>query len=368
MLFKNYQQLAKGDGIRCVLGVLARAFGVKEKKPCGKQRTRRCRLVFKILRRILAGAENQYAEAIIYARLPLYPEAKLVLECKENEMLRVIVQVLLHEDERLRKIAVEFIGQHVLSPGLEYKVCGLVDFLVTCLDGPAGKEAFVLLCKIEGICREESADQKAELYNAGLDTSKLLEADKEILANNEKVRESVFLRFLPAPFVRNIVKDFNYEKSYEIFASDNYRQPELVWDKDMRGFLLSQVRTHVAGYIKSVREFVGKKTELIENFPHYSEPFNKLVSYPQLSGEMRSGEYYLNTSKAVGNPESLNQGALVESLEKTLAGMVSDSEHIDFAKLDIILGSFKLALRGYLIQSFLSCYVDREKWRLPQAQ
>ncbi len=259
-------------------------------------------------------------------------------ECREPDQFRAIVHTISHPDESLKKSAVAFIAEHLVSPTLDCKASGLVDFLVASLEGPAAKDAFMLLCKLQELYKE---------YNAGLDTSKMIEADKEIVTTNERVQQSIFLRFLPVPFVRTIMKDFNYERSYEIFAADNARQPELVWDKDMRGLMLREVRGHVEKYVKTLQEFASKRIESIEDMPRYPEPFGKVIVYPQLSGEMRSGEYYLNTPEVKGRVEDLNSNSLVESLEKTLSEIMSNSEHIDFAKLDIVLGSFKIAFRGY---------------------
>ncbi len=327
-------------GLRSVIGVLAGAFSPDPSKP-GKRRVQRCRLVFKILQRALSGVSTvPYSPCrfTLGRETILYPEARMLDECRTPSNFRAICHVILHEDAELRKAAIRFVDEHLLCPELDFP--GLIDLLVASLDGPAGKEAFGLLCKIQQIYKE---------YNAGLDTSKMIGADKEIMAANERVRCSVFLRFLPVPFVRIIVKD-QADKTYDIFCAEKHRQPEVIWNKEMRALLLGEIRGHVGEkYLKAIREFAAQKTRSLDSLPRYVEPYGKIVDYPQLSGEMRSGEFYLSNSprEEKGTAENVNQSLLVESLEHTLGEIIASAEKTDFAKLDMVLGSFKLALRGY---------------------
>jgi hypothetical protein len=243
----------------------------------------------------------------------------------------VIVSLLLVDNEDLVRTVITFISTYI-GTSVDFKFNGAIDFLVSVLGGPVGKEAFGLLRKIEN---------DVEL-NSDLDFSVLEEIDKKIVNEDEKVRKSVFLRYLPVLFVKMINKEASVDKLYKIFMSEQYKQPELIWTEDMRSDLIKDMKEHIGSFMNKVSEFVNTRDyKTAENFPKYTTLYTKIKTYPQLSNEIRSGDYYLDTYDEASPVEAINQNALVESVEKNFADISKDLEHVDLAKIDVLLNSLK---------------------------
>jgi len=243
----------------------------------------------------------------------------------------VIVSVLLADNEDLVRTVITFISTYI-GADIDFKFNGAIDFLVSILDGPVGKEAFELLRKIENDIES----------NSDLDFNSLEEMDKKNVDEDEKVRKSVFLRYLPVLFVKAINKERSTEKLYKIFMSKQHRQPELIWTEEMRSDLIKDVSSHIKSFTEKVSEFANIKSyKTAETFPKYKTPYNKIKIYSQLSNEVRSGDYYLNTYDEKSPIEAVNQNALVESVEKNFADISKDLEQVDTAKIDLLLNSLK---------------------------
>lgn len=264
-----------------------------------------------------------------------YPESKIIGICKDPDNLQVMASLLLAQSEDLVITVINFMSTYIASgPEIDFKLNGTIDFLVSILDGPAGKEAFMLLYKLESVANKD--------YNADLDLSALEEMDRAVVEEDKNVKGSIFLRYLPVLFTKVIAKEPDAEKLHKIFTADQYRQPELIWTKEMRSDLIKEIHTHLSPYSAKVAAFANVQScKTAESFPKYEACYKKMMVYPQLGSEIRSGGYYLNTYDEKSPVETVDQNALVESVEKNFADISKDLEHVDLAKIDVLLSSLK---------------------------
>lgn len=266
----------------------------------------------------------------------MYPEPKVLQACKENRKFRVIVQLLLVENAILKKKLISLISQHLVCQTMDYKQSGIIDILMQNIDNINGKSVIALLLQIQKFVLD---------YNKDLQFTKFEVVDQEIIQQDAKIKNSIFLRYLPLPFVRFLNSETNPENIFKIFTAENHKSPELIWTREMLEHLNCQLKDHLEPIIKNLKIFaLNKSGRITENMPIYSTPFTSIIKYPQISGEIRCAEYYLTTGGLIStNNEQIN--GLAENLQRTLQGMVADTFDID--KLEIIFNSLMKALNRY---------------------
>ena len=252
--------------------------------------------------------------------------------------MAAIVQVLLIDNPELRKKTMKFIGNYFVSPGIRLKDTGIVDFLLMCVDEKTGAEALTLLYRIQGVNEE---------YNKDIDFSKLSNADRELISTNDKIMNSIFLRYFPVPFVKYMTEETNADQILKVYSSETIEEPALLWSKDMRRLLRQTLETHLSGFRKQLAEFVSTKKanyRKVENMPLYPELFKEVVKYPQIAREIRCAEYYLrlwNVNK--GKMENIHQVVFFNNLEKTFAEVTAGFPTLDLEDFKTVLRSYTLA-------------------------
>jgi len=60
--------------------------------------------------------------------------------------------------------------------------------------------------------------------------------------------ESILLRFLPVPFIK-LLYEKGKQQFIEIYKKDKYESPILIWNKELRDHLETEIREHSAVFI-----------------------------------------------------------------------------------------------------------------------
>jgi len=267
----------------------------------------------------------------------VYPVSQVRSFCEKRQHLAAITQILLIDDPNLRAITLKFIETYFVSPSINLRETGIIDFLMMCIDEKTGNDALSLLYHIQSVTEE---------YNNDLDFTKFSNADRELIDTNDKIKNSLFLRYLPVPFVKFIVEEQKSEQVLAIFTSELTEQPALIWSKDMR-CLLNQILTeHLAPFGKKLIEFSSNKVpnfRKIENMPIYSDAFKDVIKYPQIAKEIRCAEYYLRIwNKNNDKKGSVHQMVFFHNLESTFKEVTSNFPKLDLDDFQTVLKSFTL--------------------------
>mmetsp|Transcript_3245 Transcript_3245/g.2186 ORF Transcript_3245/g.2186 Transcript_3245/m.2186 type:complete len:118 (+) Transcript_3245:1496-1849(+) len=107
--------------------------------------------------------------------------------------------------------------------------------------------------------------------------------------------ESIFLRYLPIPFIKYLYEK-GKSKFLEVYKSQNYESPILIWNADLRNLLENAIRAHTAEFLGQLKEFARRPNHEVKdelNFPVYPKTFMNIVRYQQIENEVRCGRYYL---------------------------------------------------------------------------
>lgn len=252
-----------------------------------------------------------------------------------------ILQTLLGNNTELRKKTIDIIGKFFKNPALIE--IGLIDFLMSCLDENTGIEALDLLYQMQKV---------SENYNKDLDVSQFSITDRELIANNEKIKNSVFLRYFPSPYVKIIVESEDPKQILQIYAKDNIEESALIWSKAMRELFEKILCSHLASFKEQLGKFADSKvvgSRKIGLMPAYTNIFKQIIKYPQIEKEVCCAEYYLrvwNNSKLALDKKL--QGNFTKSLKLTFDVITADINQINLKDLETVLNSYKLASTRYV--------------------
>jgi len=337
--------IIQSNGLENLMNLLSRTYIPSEKDPAQCERIRRGSLIIRILDLMLKKMDKKYFFHYLNYR-NVYPVSKVRAFCEEPHHLAPIIQILIIENTELRKKTMKFIGNYFVYQQLSIKNTGIIDFLINSIDSKTGNEAFNLLYKIQA---------STEDYNSDLDFTVFSQTDKELIKNNDKIKNSVFLRYLPVPFVKFLTEDSNRENVFKTFLEAEISEPALIWSKDMRGLLFANMENHLAEFKEKLKMFVKNKTEkfrIVSNMPIYNKLFNKIIKYPQIEKEIRCGEYYLRIwNKNKIKMENVQQVIFMNNLEITFSEITQDFEKINLEDLQIVLKSYTIAYLKYHIHS-----------------
>ena len=268
----------------------------------------------------------------------MYPKSAVRSFCEEKIHMAAILQTLLVNNVELRKNSIEILGNFFKYSGNSLIEIGLIDFLINCLNENTGLYALDLLYQIQKI---------AVNYNKDIDFSLYSISDQELIAMNEKIKKSVFLRFLPVPFVKIIVEAEDSKQILQLYTKENIEESTIIWSKGMRELLEKELSVHLDKFNQELSKFVDNKDvkfRKIKNMPIYAEIFKKTIKYPQIEKEVTCGEYYLrvwnNLKPAM---ERKNQSNFIKSLKLTFEVITSCLDNINLDDLEIVLNSYKLS-------------------------
>ncbi len=348
--------IIRANGLENLINLLSRTYTDNKPEKMGKsERIRRGGLIIRILDLMLRKMDKKYDRCEGEDRA-VYPVSQVRAFCEAKAHMAAIVQVLLVDNPELRKKTMKFIGNYFVSPSIALKETGIVDFLLMCVDDKTGPEALGLLYRIQAVNED---------YNKDIDFSRLSSADRELISTNDKIMNSIFLRYFPVPFVKYMTEEPNTEQILKVYLSDSIEEPALIWSKDMRTLLIHTLDTHIAGFRQQLAQFVGNKTpnfRKVANMPTYPELFREVVRYPQIAREIRCAEYYLrlwNVNK--GKMENIHQIVFFNNLEKTFAEVTASFPTLDLEDFKTVLRSYTLSYAKYF--STLSCIVSTRRER-----
>ena len=214
----------------------------------------------------------------------------------------------------------------------------LIDLLIYLLDDKTGNEALGLLHKIQRI---------HETYNSDIDFAQFSIADLSLINTNDKIKNSIFLRYFPVPFVKRFIENPSKEEILNIYMSEDMKESTLIWTSDMRKLLHDTLEGHLKEFKNNLISFVKNKEpnfRKINNMPVYATPFSKVMKYPQIEKELRCAEYYLrvwNTKRE--KMENVHQIIFLNNLQSTFNEVTSKFPEVDLNYLQIIIKSYSLS-------------------------
>jgi hypothetical protein len=218
------------------------------------------------------------------------------------------------------------------------KLKPLVDLLIATLDEETGEEALTLLYSIQRI---------AENYNNDLDFSVFSLADKELINTNDKIKDSIFLRYLTVPFVKRIIENASKTEILKIFMAESIQEVTLIWDTEMRSLLHNTLEEQLKDFKSDIKIFIKTKApnfRKAENMPVYKEALSKVIKYPQVDKEIRSAEYYLRIwNKNREKLERVNKTRFFNNLSNTFQEITSTFPKVDLDNFQIIIKSYSIS-------------------------
>lgn len=329
----NYAVLLRADGVRVLLNTACRVHGEKD---CRREMTRICCNIVRVLSCILKRKERLYCLAPKARKT--FPESNVKIICREKENLNAIVQLLLINSTELRKHVIKLISLYFISDGELLNELGLVDLLVNCLNEATGPEALQLLFKLQ---------ERLKNPNADIGISSFIPADQEVIKGDAKIRDSVFLRYLPVCFVRYLAGEVYAKNAIGILLSDEFNEPTLSWSKYERVIFAREVKEHLKQYKHTLKGLALLGTK---DLPLYKSHFKSIIKYPSLEQELRCGKYFLrNWIKANGPLDDSDQATfyaqLNDALRFTASGYLHNTEKLH--EFLITLKAFDIFLIKY---------------------
>ena len=277
--------------------------------------------------------------------------------CTSKNHLEAITQLLLLDNKKLRRMIINFIKAYFIpsSGNFTYppeKLKLLVDLLIYNLDEETGEEALSLLYNIQKV---------SEDYNNDLDLTVFSLADKELINTNDKIKDSIFLRYLTVPFVKRIIENTSKSDVLKTFMSEDIQEATLIWTSEMRGLLHSTLEEELKEFNSDIKAFIETKTQnfrRVKNIPIYKNALARVINYPQVDKEIRSAEYYLRCwNKSKEKLEHVNRTRFFNNLSNTFQEITNS-----FPKVD--LNNFQIIIKSYLI-SYSASNGDSRKPKFP---
>jgi len=220
----------------------------------------------------------------------------------QGDSLATVTQMFMVENTDLIRELTIFMQMHMNSHYCFFNMLHtcMIEMLIKCLSTRNGDRALDLLERFQEVHINYNEKLKLGLFNSNdlkmIQEEKLKGGDSGYINQNldiltsigEEAKkmpilgESIFLRYLPIPFIK-----FLYEKGkskfLEIYKMQNYESPILIWNADLRTLLESEIKKHTGEFVVQLKDFAKKSNDEIKdsiNFPYYPKPFMNIVRYP----------------------------------------------------------------------------------------
>lgn len=345
--------MAKAGLLEFLMNLLSRTYKFEEKDISSSKRICRGKLIISILDLLLKRFDKEYFTC--HCR-NVYPVAHIRTFCAAEKHLEAITQLLLLRDNKLRRTVVQFVKRHFV-PSAGGAKCGrerlkpLVDILVATLDEETGEEVLELLGNVQ---------RASEEYNKDLDFAKFSLADQELINTNEKIKDSIFLRYLTVPFVKRITESSSNVEVLKTYMSENIQESTLIWTVQMRRLLHATLQDHLKPFQTDLLTFVRTKTpnyRTIGNMPVYSKPFSQALKYPQVEHEIRCAEYYLRIwNKYKDMLEDVNKMRFLNNLPNTFKEITADFPNVNLDNCQIVIRSYLLTYTAKINSNKRLCF------------
>ena len=325
----NYKLILTEGGLPIMMNTLTKAYAIQGQKVSEEDVQIFCNII-KIFGKMIQKKAKEYADNSISRQV--FPEAKAKIYCKKPECLAAIVQLLLVKNSGIRKNVIKFIGRHFPSC---LKETGIIDLLMICINKDTGLESLQLLYKIQ---------EHFTHFNDGLDFTQFLPVDQELIGKSLKLRNSVFLRYLPVCLVRYLAEEENAKNVLTVFLSSDTTQPTLIWNKEQRSIFRRTLKAHLVELRGEIAEFVSKYNK-VENIPLYRKHFSSVIKFPRIESEIRCGRFFLhiwNKANGLIDPREIDDFYL--NLGQTLRTV---EEKNSLEELDVVLRSFEIVFDMY---------------------
>jgi len=251
--------------------------------------------------------------------------------------LATLTQMLMLQNGDLTREVLIFIEKHLNNHFAFFKLknSGMIEFLILCLSTRNGDRALSLLQKFQEVCIEFNGNLKFGLFNSN--DLKMIQEDKNKAFNHphedfvdripdheplrigavpaQKVNlfddiyyqnksqgkrlplllESIFLRYLPVPFVKFLYEQ-GQRKFLEIYRTPKYDSPILIWNSLLRKQLEDKITSHATDFLEELKKY-AQDPELIKHpskLPVYDKEVSEIIKYDKIESEVRCGRYYLS--------------------------------------------------------------------------
>lgn len=91
---------------------------------------------------------------------------------------------------------------------------------------------------------------------------------------------------MPVPFIKYLYEERN-PHFLDVYKSDSFRTPILIWNKKMRLHLERKIRTNEELFVKKIAETAMHNSSKLE-------PLSEIVKFDELDNQVRCGRYYLS--------------------------------------------------------------------------
>ena len=174
----------------------------------------------------------------------------------------------------------------------------------------------------------------------------------------EAIAQYPILKFLPKHFlykvVRNELQDFS-----QIFFSQSYETPQLIWNSYMRESLANGIELHLQKYIYELVKFSESETFNRKLTPQYAVGTFDIV-YDSVEDEVRCGPIFLRVwgskpfvdFKLPADEIPIFLSKLHTLLRKYLAKPLNEFTEQDFTELLIVLKAHKKAIKTYALSKY----------------
>lgn len=276
-------------------------------------------------------------------RRNVYPVSYIREFCTSGNHLEAIAQLILLDNKKLRSKIIKFIKSYFIpsTGGSKYpreKLKPLVDILMVTLDEETGEEALGLIYNIQRV---------SENYNSDLDFAVFSLADRELISTNDKIKDSILLRYLTVPFVKRVIENASKSEILNTFMAECIQEATLIWGKEMRELLNAVLEEHLKEFKTELIIFVKNKTlnfRKVKNMPVYSNSYSKVIKYPQVEHEIRCAEYYLRIwNKNKEKLEKVNKTRFFNNLPNTFEEITSTFPDINLDNLQIVIKSYSIS-------------------------
>ena len=170
------------------------------------------------------------------------------------------------------------------------------------------------------------------------------------------VLESIFLRYLPTPFIKFLLER-GLNEFLSVYRMDSYRHAILIWNRDQRQILEQQIRQTAHTFLGELMDFAQDPERCSQptEIPRYEESVQSVINYPEIEAEVRCGRYYLSvwTEQAKLDPRAFFQIPQNEEeefhikMKAELRSCIDQDRFADGQKIITLLKSCRLALKKF---------------------
>ena len=320
----------------------------------------------------------------------------------QKHALATLSQMIMLQNQHLTREVLLFIEVHLNNHFTLYKLkhSGLIEFLILALNTRNGDRALQLLLKIQEVCitfngclnfdefsthdlqiiREDKEatfvqesstrpiDNTSGIFSS-MDLRSAIRTDPatplfdEVYSERKRqgkrlppVLESIFLRYLPTPFIKFLFER-GPDEFLRVYRMDEYRHPIPIWNREQRQLLEARITQTAQGFMSELKNFASdaERLKLPTEIPMYSDSVRSVVTYPDIEAEVRCGRYYLSvwTEQAKIEPETFYQIPRNEEeefqlkMKDELRQCIDVEKFTDSAKMITLLKSCRLALKKF---------------------